>query len=111
MKLTLVVQAQNLVDAAEVTARQADEVTRAAQVKLDQASPSGHGRSHPAWYHLDLVDASLRRAKAYAGAVEGAVAAHNYPEAKRRLSNVRSEAEGVQFNAEKVVEAAQKSQE
>jgi hypothetical protein len=92
-----------------VTARQADEVTRAAQAKLDQASPSGYGHSHPAWYHLNLADESLARARAYAGAVEGAVAAHNYPEAKRRLSNLRSEAEGVQFNAKKVVEAAQKS--
>jgi hypothetical protein len=96
------------VDTAEVTAHQADEVTRAAQAKVDQASPTGYGPSHPAWYHLNLVEESLARAKAYAGAVEGAVAAHDYPEAKRRLANVRTEAEGVLFNAEKVVEAAQK---
>jgi hypothetical protein len=106
--MTLIVQAQNYVDAAEVTARQADEVTRAAQAKLDQTSPSGYGHSHPAWYFLSLVDESLARAKAYTGAVEGAVAAHNYPEAKRRLSNVRIEAEGVLINAQKVVAATQK---
>jgi predicted transcriptional regulator len=109
MKMTLTIKAQNYVDAAVVTADQAADVAREAQVKLDQASPTGYGPSHAVWYFMALVEESLIRARAYQGAVEGAVAAHNYPEAKRRLSNLRTEAEGVQINAEKVVEAAQKS--
>lgn len=100
-KPTIAAQAKAAADSAAEAARLANQAAAAAQRASDEKRGVRFGPKVAAWEWVDYAEQSANRANAYAHAAIGAASVHNFPEAKRRLRNVQSEADGAWSNAER----------
>ena len=95
-------EASAAASAAKKWAQEANDVARAGAAS---DRPGKRVAGLDAWDWAEQADQAARRALSYASAAAGAASAHNIPEAKRRLANVRSEAGSAQACARHAAEA------